>query len=172
MFFHLVAVAVIGVTAALVVYIFKNQYPRSFPGYVYPIAIGASMLVYNVWAEYSWFSRTASALPAHIKVIRSYDVHSPIQPWTYLIPYKNRFAAVDLSTKRENPKTPGYAIASLILAKRFEPTIELKQIIDCNGKRSAEIDTTTKFGENGLPTNSVWSDEADLKPMIEAVCTM
>ncbi|MEO1207562.1 MAG: hypothetical protein AAFV45_14640 [Pseudomonadota bacterium] len=171
MFYHLMAVLIIGVTALLMVYAIKYTFKSwNLPGYIYPMAIGVSMLGYNVWAEYSWYSRTAAALPAHIKVVRTYSHAFPLQPWTYLLPYTNRFAAVDLSSKRPLPKSEGLTKASLILAKRFEPTIEVAFLYDCQKRQAAEIDNALRFTEEGLPVNAAWSSDASLTPMIEAVC--
>lgn len=168
--YHLIAVAVVGFTAALIIFLLKKTFGINLPGYLYPIAVGAAMLSYSVWAEYTWYARTAASLPAHAKVAQSYELSSAAQPWTLLAPSINRFAVVELSTLKKNPKLPGHALVSVLLVARFENVIELPRMFDCIGQRVADIDARTAFGEDGLPVNASWSSGPENTPQLDIVC--
>jgi len=171
MLYHLIAVLSLGIVAALAVYVARHWVGGRLPGYAYPIAVGAAMLAYNVWAEYDWYHRTSALLPAHIEVVETYETSAVLQPWTYLVPRINRFVAVDLSSKRRNEKAPGLVLASMLLIKRFEPTIEITSLFDCGNNRAAEIGPGVSFSaQTGLPDNVKWDEDETRLKALEKVC--
>jgi hypothetical protein len=171
MLFHFIAVLALGVVAALAVYVLRSWIGGRLPGYAYPIAVGAAMLTYNIWAEYTWYQRTKAQLPARIEAFESYETKSAFQPWTYLAPRINRFVAVDTASKKRNEKAPGQVLASVLLIKRFEPTIQISYLFDCPGRRMAEIGTDVRFdADTGLPENVKWTSEGTMMEALDVVC--
>ncbi|MEL7048856.1 MAG: hypothetical protein AAFO75_07845, partial [Pseudomonadota bacterium] len=137
---------------------------------LHPTASGCSILAYNVWAEYTWYDRTARALPDHVKVVRRYEKTTPIQPWTYIWPTTDRFAALDMSTTFDDPKGRGLRLVSVLLASRFHPTLKVVRVFDCASKRSAEFDTQAGFSDDGMPMNVVWTSDPAMSPMVMVAC--
>ncbi len=168
---HLLAVFAIGFAAAGFVLLAYRLRGKRAPGVAFLTAAGAAMLGYGIWSEYTWFSRTRSALPDAVVVIEDFKVRSPLQPWTYLLPRVSRFIAVDTRQLQTNPDLPGYVLTQLILVERFEPTRTVAQIIDCRDARATGVPPDADFTAAGLPADAQWRPLAVDGPLYSAVCS-
>jgi hypothetical protein len=128
------------------------------------------MIAFQVWSGYSWYERTAGALPGHVEVARTFTATSPIEPWTFLVPRIERFSAVDLASLRSNPRAPGLTMAEIYLVGRYAPTARAWQMFDCAAGLRADVPTTLEFDEAGRPVNAEWVTLAEDDPMRRIVC--
>jgi hypothetical protein len=170
MLFNLLGVVIVGVAAGGSVLLLRRLIGRRPAGWMVPAAAGSAMLAFHLWNEYSWFQRTADALPEHVAIARRYDYQSVLQPWTLLFPRINRFAAVDRASIRKNDKAPGYVMADVHLVTRLDRTARLTQIYDCPGRRRTDVDASSTVDAKGLPVDAAWmASEADA-PFFRLVC--
>ncbi|MGD9783233.1 MAG: hypothetical protein AB7E80_02870 [Hyphomicrobiaceae bacterium] len=171
MFFHLISTFMIGVLAASVVFALNHLSRRRLPRYLMPIAAGLAMIGYNVWSEYSWFQRTAAALPDRLAVVEVGErVASPLAPWTYLIGRIERFKALDRSSVRANPKRPGFVIAQTYEVVRRGETRKESKIVDCARKQEGDIGPATTFDGDGFPTNVTWRETPSASHLVTKAC--
>lgn len=168
--FHLIAVFAVGFAAAGFLMLGARLTGRRAGKGLILVAAGVAMISYAIWSEYSWYSRTRDGLPARVQVVETFDVRSPLQPWTYLIPRTNRFVAVDTGAIRTNPAMPEGRMLELILVERLEPTRTVPLLIDCKGARQTEIAAGGDFTDNGLPKDPNWRPLPTAGPLYGLVC--
>lgn len=170
MLIELIATLALGAAVAGIVLLLsrfsKSNLPRSFA----PVAAGIAMIGFQVWSEYAWFDRTASALPSGIKVTEQYTQAVPWRPWTYLMPQVNRFVAVDVETARRHPNQPDQVMADVFLFTRFAPTVSVPQLVDCKTSRRADIADGVKFGDSGQVLDPGWTEAGADDPLLAALC--
>ena len=171
MLFSLLATFLVGAAVGVMIWAGFRTVKRKAPGYLIPMAVGASMLGYTIYAEYSWFSRMTSEFPPRVEVVKTYTETKPWAPWTYVVPRIGRFLAVDLRTARRNPVLPGHVIVETLLVKRDDGPASLWQMIDCDGGRFTALPADPRFGADGLPEGASWLPRADLPELFAAVCS-
>lgn len=135
-----------------------------------PASAGAAMLGFTMWNDYTWFSRTAGALPDSFVVTSRVESSQAIQPWTLVAPMVSRFAAVDPTTARRHPAHPAMAMVDLFLLERYAPTRVSTQMVDCAAGRRADVPATADFDDDGLPVGLAWLALGEGDPLIAAVC--
>ena len=151
MFFNLVSTFVTGIAAAGTVMLVFRLFGRRSPRWLLPAVAGAAMFGFHLWNDYSWFDRTATALPDHVVVAERYDYRSVLQPWTLLMPRTNRFTALDRTSIRRHDAAPDYVMADVILVMRRQSTAKVTQIYDCSGIRRTDVSASLAVDEHGLP---------------------
>lgn len=143
---------------------------RRAPRYLIPLIIGAGILGYTIWSEYSWATRTQAALPSEIIVIDRLTYRSPLQPWTYIVPRVNRLIAIDRANLRRNERLPGAVLVDVLLFERLLPTKRVVQVIDCTNARRADVTSDARFLEGELPAAASWAALRRDNPLSVAVC--
>ncbi|MGI9437095.1 MAG: hypothetical protein ACR2Q4_20065 [Geminicoccaceae bacterium] len=170
MLFNLIGTFIVGIAAAGSIMLTFLLLRRPAPRWMLPAAAGAAMLGFHLWNEYTWFDRTATALPDHVVVAQHYTYATPFQPWTLLIPRVNRFSALDRASIRRNDKAPDYVMADILLVTRLAQTAKVTQIYDCGQIRRAEVSVSSRVDDRGLPVDATWTSyEAD-EPLFKLVC--
>jgi hypothetical protein len=159
-----------GLGAAGLALAVPRLFGRRAPKWLAPVAAGAAIFAFTLWNEYSWFERTAGALPDGVEVAATYTSSSLLQPWTLVVPRINRFAAVDRAGARRNPELPDLMLADVLLFARFEPLRRLPHLFDCAGGRRAEVTPETSFAEDGAPVDPGWIDAGTDDPLVAAAC--
>lgn len=170
MILNFIAALVLGLAIAGVVMLAFRLTGRKAPRWLLPAAAGLSMIAFQIWSGYTWFSRTAGALPPHIAVAGTFTATSPIEPWTFLMPRIERFSAVDLNSLRSNPRAPSLAMAEIYLVGRYAPTAATLQVFDCETGRRADVVDSLAFDDSGQPTNAQWVPLRRDDPMRRIVC--
>lgn len=170
MLFTLLGTITLGVAAAGTAMILFRLIGRKAPRWTLPVVAGAAMLGFQIWTDYSWFGRTAEALPPHMSVAGAYGRSSAFQPWTLLVTPVDRFAVVDTSTIRRNERVPGVRMVQIHLVGRYMPTVSVSQLYDCDMPRRADLAAVPTFDADGRVTDAQWvALEAD-DPMRNVVC--
>ena len=169
MWFNLIAVVVLGVAVAGSVMLVFKATGRKPPRWILPVAAGVAMLTYTFYNDYSWYSRTAGGLPDTVVVTDAYETSHPLQPWTYLVPFVDRFAAIDRESVVESPRRPDIVLADVILVQRYMPTRVAPMVFDCaNGRRSDAVDVQG-FDEAGDPIGARWRPLGEDDPLRRVV---
>lgn len=139
MLISLLVTVLLAVLAGAMVWLMFRVVRRKPPAYLIPAAIGATMLAFTIWNEYSWAPQTAAALPAGVEVIDWIAGSTPWQPWTYIFPRTDRMVAIDRPSTRTNDRLPGRRLVELVLLERLMPARRTMLIIDCDGARQANV---------------------------------
>lgn len=170
MIINLLVTITMGAIAAGAVYLIARPFGWKPPGVLYLVAAAAGMLAYSVYDEYTWYDRSAGTLPNRLQVVRTYATSMPYQPWTYALPRVYRFDAVDLGSLRANPKAPDLALIRLLRVTRNTSSENVSAILDCKNARYAEIGTTTKFTDSGIPVDPDWQSLNEHRALKESIC--
>ncbi|HEU0220649.1 MAG TPA: hypothetical protein VFR34_00355 [Paracoccaceae bacterium] len=170
MLVELVSTLALGFGAAGIVLLLNRLLGRRLPRWSLPAAIAFSVIGYQVWLDYSWFGRTAAALPEGMEVTVAVDEPAPWRPWSYFFPQIVRFAAIDAGGARRHEGQPDLRIADLYLFQRRGPAVTVPQLYDCGHGRRADLGDGVAFGPDGAPQGAVWTDLAPDDAALRALC--
>lgn len=166
---ELIAAVVFGVGAAGVAMLARRLIPI-IPRFAIPAAAGLAMIGFTIWSEYAWFARQTAALPPGVAVATSIAEPSPFRPWTFVKPFTDRFIAVDLEGARRHPDTPEQVLVTLYMFERHTPTASAPMLVDCAGKRRADIADGATFDGDGRIADVTWGEVGAEDPLVSAVC--
>jgi hypothetical protein len=163
MFLELIAVIVAGIAGAGVMMLIARTLGDRVPNWLIPVAAGAAMLGTTISSEYSWYSRTAEALPEGVEVVQTAESTAFYRPWTYLAPYTNRFIALDTGNVRANTEDAALFMADVYFFRRWSTVQAVELMVNCSTGQRAD----PAFGDGGDP---VWRDAIADDPIISGVC--
>jgi Zn-dependent protease with chaperone function len=166
MFIELIATFAAGIAAAALTFATAHLSGGRLPRYAVPAVAGLAMLAYAIWSEYSWASRTASALPEGVEVVAEIRETKLWKPWTYLAPQVTRFMALDRAAVQRNPEAPGIVLTDLYLFARWTPPARLAQLVDCGRVMRADV-TEAALTD---PAQAEWRAMEEDDPLREALC--
>lgn len=170
MIWTLIGTLMVGVGAACLVFIAFRALGRPVPGWVLPATAGAGMLGFHIWSDYAWADRTAAELPDHVVVAERHTSRNMLQPWTYVVPKVDRFAAVDLNQVRHHPEVEDMALALVHLVTRWYPTVSTQQLYDCATPRRAHVGQALEVDAEGRPIDVDWVTLEPDDPIRRVVC--
>lgn len=168
MFFELIATITIGVGAAGVAMLARRLSGRRLPGWLTPVAAGAAMIGFVLWAEYSWYGRTVAALPDGVEVASANESRQFYRPWTYVAPLTDRFIAV--SPASTNPALPGQRLVSIYLIGRWSPNYSFASVLDCEENRRADLIEGVAMAEDGSVPDGAWRNLPADDPILRTAC--
>ncbi|SDE25779.1 hypothetical protein SAMN05421538_10579 [Paracoccus isoporae] len=128
---------------------------RPLPTWVLPAGIGASMLIYATWNEYSWASRIKAQLPERVQVVAEGTGRSGLRPWTFVVAPTSRLALIDPQAVRDDGQ--GAQIVPVILVERWKRSVTVEQGVDCAAGRTRAPDAD-------------WQPAAPGDPAFAAIC--
>lgn len=168
-----IAMLAIGVLAACIVFILgrlMRRRGRQLPRWIMPFAIGASVITYSVWNEYTWFNRMQSALPDHVVVVGTGERSMPWAPWTYLAPVVSRFVAVDTAGISRSEMRPELVRIQIFLVERWQATRTAVVAFDCNKRLRADLSATARLSAEGTLTGTQWQPAQNDTALLEVAC--
>lgn len=163
MFLELIAVIVAGIAGAGVMMLIARTLGDRVPNWLIPVAAGVAMLGTTISSEYSWYSRTAAALPEGVEVVQTAESTAFYRPWTYLAPYTDRFIALDTGNVRTNTEDAALFMADVYFFRRWSTVQAVELMVNCSTGQRAD----PAFGDGGDP---VWRDAIADDPIISGVC--
>lgn len=170
MFLELIATCIAGLALAGVAALLNIATGRRLPRWIIPVAAGLGMIGTTIANEYSWYPRTLNALPEGLVLAEAVEKQSFYQPWTYAVPYVDRFVALDAASLRENEGQPGLRLFDAYFYGRWSPVNRMPVLIDCEEDRRAALADGAEFGEDGAITNARWFAAGPDDPMIRTGC--
>ncbi|MDJ0820827.1 MAG: hypothetical protein QNJ09_03320 [Paracoccaceae bacterium] len=163
MFLELIAVFIAGFAGAGVMMLLSKLTGGNLPRWMVPVGAGIAMLGTAISSEYSWYDRTAQALPEGFVVAQSVESRALWRPWTFAVPMIDRFVAVDQGNLRPNDQTDGLYLADLYFFGRWRPVQSVEVMVDCPGGRRAD----PALGDGSPP---IWRDVGAEDPILKSVC--
>ena len=163
MFLELIAVFVAGFAGAGAMMLLNIATGRRLPRWLVPVGAGAAMIAATLSSEYSWYSRTAAALPEGVTVAQTRDSAAPWRPWTYVLPLTDGFVAVDTVNMRPNAEQAQLYLANVHFFGRWRPVRTVEVMVDCAASRRAD----PALGDDSPP---VWRDVGPEDPIVRTVC--
>lgn len=175
MWVDILSLAAIGTLAACLIYITRRQLRRhglSLPRWLLGATIGACMIGYSIWNEYSWFDRIRSGLPASVAVVSHGERSAVWAPWSYAWPVTVRFIAMDSRQRVQSTQRPGLVVAELLLVERWQPTRRIQSAFDCHHARRADLVGGARIDADGSLSGTRWQTVAANDPMLQAACAV
>lgn len=169
MFLELIAAVASGFAGAGFALVINLISGGRLPRWVVPVMAGAAMLSYAIWSEYTWFDRTAAGLPESVEISFINEAKAMYKPWTYAVPFINRFAALDTASIQTNDNVPHQRIADLYFFSRWSPNQVLPIVVDCEVQRMAPL-PSAEFNEAGEAVEAAWTTPAEGDTTLAAAC--
>jgi hypothetical protein len=147
-----------------------NKRGRHLPRWIMPAAIGACMIAYSVWNEYTWFDRISTELPKGVAVVGQGQRTQFWAPWTYVKPVTVRFIAMDTRNKVTSAERPNLVVTELLLVERWQPTRKVTVAFDCNSGKRADLVNGARIDPDGTLQGTQWQTMPADSPMLKAAC--
>lgn len=119
MIWNLVATAFAGLGMAGVALILRMLSRKKLPKWIIPVFAGAGMLACQIYIEYSALDLIKSRLPEGTVVLETETESMVWRPWTYLVPLKTAFTALDVKNIEHWELETGERVVRFVLY-RFE----------------------------------------------------
>lgn len=165
-----IAMASVGFGAAGIFLLLRKLLGEALPKWALPAVIGAAMLAFSVWSEYSWYKRVTQGLPAEVVVILAPTEQSAFRPWTLLFPPTTRFLALDTTSLLTSETTPTIRQGTLFMVQRWGGTKRLPEAFDCENWRHASLVDGATVTAEGKLNNSVWLEAKADDPLMLTAC--
>lgn len=170
MYVELIGTLVAGIAAAGFVMLLNRMLGGLLPRWLAPVAAGAVMIATTVYNEYTWFQRTRDALPDDMIVAQTIISRAAYRPWTYIVPFVDRFAAVDTATMRRHPAQPDMRLADVYFFGRWSAASVVPVLADCKHLKRAALTDDTSFESDGSVEGANWVEVPAEDPLVSTIC--
>lgn len=172
MFFEMVATLVSGFAGAGIVLVLNKISGGRLPKWAMPVGAGLAMIITTVANEYAWYDRTRDTLPEGMTVVDTVESKAIYRPWTYVVPFTERFIAVDEPSLRTHDAKPAMRMADTYFFGRWSAPEKMVMLADCEtGKRAPLIDGVT-FDTDGDISGIDWFAPGEGDPLVTAICNL
>ncbi|WP_425044128.1 hypothetical protein [Primorskyibacter sp. S87] len=171
MFLELIGTVFAGLAAAGLIMVVNLLTGRRLPRWFTPVGAGLAMIFATISSEYSWYDRTREKLPEGMVIVQEVESRALYRPWTYVVPFVERFVAVDVATVRQNPSQPGHRLGDVYFFGRWAPLSKLPVLADCSELRRANLADGAEFDADGTILNPDWITVSADDPIVKAMCT-
>jgi hypothetical protein len=169
MFLELIATFVAGIAGAgsmlFLTMLAGRLTGKNLPRWLVPVAAGVAMLTMTIASEYAWYGRTVQAMPPRLEVIETVESRAAYRPWTYVVPYINRFIALDREGVQVNADQPQIRLADLLFYARWKPTKAVQIKLDSDARTRAD----PRDGASGID-GLRWQKVDDADPIVASIC--
>lgn len=170
MFWDFIAMIAAGAGLAGLVMLIRKVSRGRLPSWAIPAAIGAGMLSFSIWNEYTWYPRASGALPAEV-IILSAPVASNIwRPWTYVFPIHQRFAAYDGVSAKTSTENPAIRQGEVVLVQRWQASRRIPIAVDCAKGLRADLIEDAAIAPDGTLSGGEWYPAEADDPLQQAAC--
>lgn len=170
MFLELIGTIFAGFAFAGVVMVLNKLTGGRLPRWAAPVGAGLGMIGMTIASEYSWYDRTRGTLPGSLEIVEEVESRAFYRPWTYAVPFVDRFAAIDTVSVRKNDEVPDQRLVDLYFFGRWAPVSKLPVAVNCAENRRASLADGVEFGDDGRVQNADWISPGSGDPIIEATC--
>ncbi|WP_269580799.1 hypothetical protein [Roseibium sp. Sym1] len=170
MFVELIATLVAGVAGAGLVMLLNRLLGGRLPRWFAPVAAGAAMLLTTIASEYGWYDRTRQTLPESVVVAQTVESRAFYRPWTYVVPFVERFVAIDMASLQTHPEQPGLRLVDAYFFGRWSPVNKLPVIADCVELRRAALVDGVSFEADGAVKGITWTPVSDKDAIVSTIC--
>jgi hypothetical protein len=153
-----------------IVLILRRFLWRGLPGWVLPAGIGAGMIGFAAWNEYTWYARTTAALPQGVTVVAAMQDRSILQPWSFVWPATTRFLALDGTAMQSSATNPEIRQAEVMVVQRWMATQRVPVGFDCATGEQADLTDGTTMAPDGTLSQGEWITAAPGDPLQAAAC--
>lgn len=166
---ELIAALIAAATLGLLVWALRRRV-TGLPKWSVPLAAAVGLVGFTIWSEYDWYSRVSAELPPELEVVAVQDEAMPLRPWTYLVPIKMRFIALDHRKTLAHPQKDGLRMVTLYSFARWKPVAEALMAMDCTGNRQVLVAEGVTITPEGELVGADWVAAPDGDKLQAAAC--
>ncbi len=170
MFLELIGTVFAGFAFAGIAMLLNKLSGCRLPRWTAPVAAGAGMIGVTIASEYSWYGRQLETLPEGMEIVQEVESRAFYRPWTYAVPFVDRFAAIDTVSVRTNAQVPEQRLVDLYFFGRWAPVSKLPVAVNCAENSRANLADGAEFADDGRLLNATWIAAGSGDPVIEATC--
>ena len=170
MFLELIGTIFAGFAFAGVAMVVNKLTGGRLPRWAVPVAAGLGMIGVTVAGEYSWYERQLESLPEGMAIIQEVESRAFYRPWTYAVPFVDRFAAIDTVSVRTNDQVPEQRLVDVYFFGRWAPISKLPVAVNCVEYSRASLADGAEFADDGRLLNADWLNVSASDPIVEATC--
>ncbi|SDW51144.1 hypothetical protein SAMN05444358_1011032 [Ruegeria halocynthiae] len=170
MFLELIGTVFAGFAFAGVVMVLNKLTGGRLPKWAAPVAAGVGMIAMTISSEYSWYDRTRGQLPDSLAIVQKVESRAFYRPWTYAVPFVDRFAAIDTISVRTNENLPDQRLVDLYFFGRWAPQSMVPVAVNCAQNTRANLADGADFADDGQLQNAEWIEAPADDPVIRATC--
>ncbi|NOD33721.1 MULTISPECIES: hypothetical protein [unclassified Ruegeria] len=170
MFLELIGTIFAGFAFAGVVLVLNKLTGGRLPKWTTPVAAGLGMIGMTIASEYSWYDRTRDQLPDEMAIVQEVESRAFYRPWTYAVPFVDRFAAIDTISVRSNENVPDQRLVDLYFFGRWAPVSKVPVAVNCVENSRANLADGAEFADDGRLINADWISAEANDPIIETTC--
>ncbi len=170
MFLELIGTVFAGFAFAGIVMVLNKLTGGRLPRWAAPVAAGVGMIAMTISSEYSWYDRTRGQLPEGLTIVQEIESRALYRPWTYAVPFVDRFAAIDTVSVRTNESVPDQRLVDLYFFGRWAPSSMIPVAVNCADNSRANLADGAEFADDGRLLNADWIKAPANDPVIEATC--
>ncbi|MGV8949510.1 MAG: hypothetical protein ACOH2M_00290 [Cypionkella sp.] len=170
MFWDFIAMIAAGAGLAGILLLVRKVSRGRLPSWSIPAAIGAGMLTFSIWNEYTWYPRAAGALPASVTILSAPEASNIWRPWTYLFPIHTRFAAYDGTKAKISQIDPAFRQGEVAIVQRWTSTRRIPIAVDCAKGLRADLVEGAALAPDGTLTGAEWYPASADDPLQAAAC--
>jgi hypothetical protein len=170
MYIDIITIVTAGFAAAGLVLILNQLTGKRLPKWFIPAGAGLGMILMSLTNEYRWYPRKLNILPQGFEVVSTTEHRALYSPWTYVVPYINRFVAVDVAGIQRNEGQPDLRLSRVLFISRWEPVRIFPAVFDCVQGRSALLNPDSMFNDDGTVRVARWDQTGMDDPATAAIC--
>ncbi|WP_170513493.1 hypothetical protein [Ruegeria atlantica] len=170
MFLELIGTIFAGIAFAGVVMGVNKLTGGRLPRWAAPVAAGLGMIGMTIASEYTWYDRTVKTLPDGMEVVEKVENRAIYRPWTYAIPFVERFSAIDTASVLTNENVPERRLVNQYFYGRWDSIKMFPLAVDCATNSRANLVDGVEFGDDGQLLNADWLTVNAEDPIVEATC--
>lgn len=129
---ELIAAIALALSVGGIVYLIRKLSGGRLPKATIPLVAALALVSFAVWGDYSWASRTASALPDRLVVVDEIGQSNVWRPWSFVLPVTERFVAADIGGAQRNENDPSKVRVELYYMERRVPAQRQTIVVDCS----------------------------------------
>ncbi|MCK8483692.1 hypothetical protein MUY21_06540 [Aliiroseovarius sp. S2029] len=172
MFYEIVATLVSAFVGAGLVLALNKLTGGRLPKWAMPVGAGLAMIVTTVANEYAWYERTRDLLPEGMTVVMEVENNSLYRPWTYVVPFVERFAALDEQSLRTHQAQPALRMVDLVFMGRWSAPEKMVVLGNCDTHQRAPLIDAVSFDTSGEVSGVDWVTVPADDPILTAICKL
>ncbi|MCI2395139.1 hypothetical protein [Aliiroseovarius sediminis] len=172
MFYEMIATLVSAFVGAGLVLILNKLTGGRLPKWAMPVGAGLAMIATTVATEYAWYDRTRDLLPEGMTIVMEVENTSLYRPWTYAVPFVERFVAMDEHSLRTHAVRSELRMVDLLYMGRWSPARQMVVLGDCAAGKRAPLIDAVEFDASGQVSGVEWTKVPDDDPILTAICNL
>ncbi|UWQ13635.1 hypothetical protein K3556_11940 [Aliiroseovarius sp. M344] len=172
MFYEMVATLVSAFAGAGIVLILNKISGGRLPKWAMPVGAALAMVSTTVANEYAWYDRTKNILPEGMTVVMEVENNSMYRPWTYAVPFVERFAALDEQSLRTHQAQPDLRMVELLFMGRWSAPEKMVVLGDCAAGKRAPLIDAVELDTSGEISGIDWVKVPADDPILSAICKL